>query len=272
MVVTSLLVETSAAPAIESSYLQWPLSAIDDVLPAWQAWAPGAVPELWSTIKALGGERHPNGAVLLISATWVGEPGGLGRELDRFLRGLPAPPVRSDHSRSYLDAMLSYAGCADTPIGRCHTGPGGSLAREAFGATSHIAYEPLDRGGLADLVGRVESAQGSGLLEAGISIDALGGRVADMDPDETAFVHRRALATVQYTATYAAGGPHAADDFVRGFRSAMTPHWGDHAYVNYADPTLRHPQAAYFGANAARLSDVRGTYDPDRFFDQPQGW
>ena len=52
----------------------------------------------------------------------------------------------------------------------------------------------------------------------------------------------------------------------------MTPHWGDHAYVNYADPTLRHPGTAYFGANLARLRSVARTYDPDGFFTQPQGY
>jgi hypothetical protein len=55
-------------------------------------------------------------------------------------------------------------------------------------------------------------------------------------------------------------------------REAMTTHWGDHAYVNYADPTLPDPQTSYFGDNAARLAQVRETYDPTGFFTQPQDW
>lgn len=58
---------------------------------------------------------------------------------------------------------------------------------------------------------------------------------------------------------------------MRGFRAAMVPHWGNTAYVNYADPTLRDPGRAYFGANADRLARIRERYDPDRFFAQPQG-
>ena len=50
----------------------------------------------------------------------------------------------------------------------------------------------------------------------------------------------------------------------------MVPHWGNHAYVNYADPTITDYQDAYFGANAARLAQVRATYDPHGFFTQPQ--
>jgi hypothetical protein len=48
------------------------------------------------------------------------------------------------------------------------------------------------------------------------------------------------------------------------------PSWGNGAYVNYADASLPHYLSAYFGANAARLTQVRQSYDPDHFFTQPQ--
>jgi len=118
----------------------------------------------------------------------------------------------------------------------------------------------------------VQAAQDADLLEAGISLDALGGRVRDLAPDQTAFVHRDALATVQYTATFPPGTPGKADRFVRGFRAAMVPHWGNHAYVNYADPTIKGYRKAYFGGNAPRLARVRAAYDPDGFFTQPQDY
>lgn len=93
-----------------------------------------------------------------------------------------------------------------------------------------------------------------------------------MDPDATAFPHRAALATVQYTATFDSGSPKTADAYVRGFRAAMVPHWGAHAYVNYADASLTDYQAAYFGDNAARLARARSSYDPNGFFTQPQDY
>ena len=166
--------------------------------------------------------------------------------------------------------MMSYAGCSSIPVAQCHTGPGGSLDREAFAATSHVAYDPLDSAGIDALLTQVQGAQASGLLEAGISIDALGGRVRDVDASDTAFVHRTALATVQYTATFPPGSAKAADDFVRGFRAAMQPSWGNHAYVNYADASISDYATAYFGDNAGRLARARATYDPDGFFTQPQ--
>src|SRR5262249_16100252 len=131
-------------------------------------------------------------------------------------------------------------------------GPGGALDRQAFAATSHIVNAPdVD---MSALLAQVDAAQSSGLTEAGISIDALGGRVDDVGPSATAFGHRGALTTVQYTATYDSGPATPAVSHVRGFRHAMMPSWGTGAYVNYADASLKNYQEAYFGSNAGRLA------------------
>ena len=256
-VVTSFTFETFAAPTVSTAYLQWPLDAATSVLPAWEAWAPGADPRLWSTLKGLGGSEHPGGPVLSLSVVWAGPDDGLTSRLGRFLADVPAPSYRSRQRRSFADVTRAYAG---------------SGQRELFAATSHVAYDPLPSSGVSTFVERVGAAQGSGLLEAGISLDSLGGAVGEVAPGETAFVHREALATVQYTATHRPGDRPTALSYVRGARAAMKPGWGDHAYVNYADAALRHYRTAYFGANAARLAQVRQDYDPDRFFTQPQDY
>lgn len=258
-VVTSFDFATVAAPTISTVYLEWPFSAAADVIAAWQGWAPSADHRLWSTLKALGGQAHPGEPTVLLSGTWTGPIAAFDGQLAGLLDHAPAPSVRSTHTRSYRDQMAAFAG---------------SGARESFGATSHVAYDALDAAGIHDLLDQVQAAQASGqssgLKEAGISMDALGGKVRDLAPDDTAFVHRDALATVQYTATFPPGSGKRADAYVRGFRAAMVPHWGEHAYVNYADPTITDYQAAYFGANADRLAQARATYDPDGFFTQPQ--
>lgn len=271
-VVTSFEFTTAPAPVLNTFYLQWPLSAAADVVDAWQHWAPTADTRLWSSCKALGGQVHPSGPVVLAAGTWIGSTASLDRHLAGLLRHVPQPAASTTHTRSYRDAMLAYAGCSTIPATQCNTGPGGSLTREAFGATSHVMYNPLDSSGIDTVIDHVTRAQSSGLREAGLSIDALGGRVHDVPAAESAFVHRDALATVQYTATYASGGPAPADAYVREFRRAMLPHWGNHAYVNYADPTIVGYRDAYFGANATRLAQVRQAYDPHHFFTQPQNY
>lgn len=250
-VVTSLTYDTFVAPMLSTSYLTWPASAAADVVPAWFDWLDGADPALWSTLKLLAGDTHPDGPSLGATVTWVGSAGGFDTALAPILA--THPTSRSDHRRGFLDQMRAYAG---------------SGAREAFAATSHIAYDPLSAAQVDTLTTRVADA--AGLTEAGVSIDALGGRVGDLAPADTAFVHRKARASVQYTATYAGAHATRAADYVHGLRSAMTPAWGDHAYVNYADPTLRNPGPAYFGDNWNRLQQVRTTYDPDGLFTQPQ--
>jgi FAD/FMN-containing dehydrogenase len=253
--VTSFDFTTEAAPTIASAYLAWPVAAAAQLVEAWQGWAPDADARLWSTMKVLGGADHAGGPSILVSATWTGPAAELDGQLAGLLDHVPAPSTRVDHVRGYLEAMQAYAGSGE---------------RESFAATSHVMYDPLDAGGISDLLGRVRGAQDSGLKEAGISVDALGGRVRDLAAADTAFVHRAALATVQYTATFPPGDAGAADDYVHGFREAMLPHWGNHAYVNYADATIDDFRSAYFGANADRLAQVRAQYDPDGFFTQPQ--
>ena len=217
---------------------------------AWCAWIADADPRLWSTLKVLA--SPPSAPQIGATITWVG-PGG---EFDRAIGALIAtgPASRTDHTRGYLDAMRAY---------------GGSGAREAFAATSHIAYAALDAAAVTTIAARTADVADS-LTQAGLSIDALGGHVRDRAPSQTAFVHREALATVQYTATYTDAGAREALRFVHGFRDAMTPHVGDHAYVNYADASLRQPGPAYFGANWPLLRSARATYDPSGLFTQPQ--
>jgi FAD/FMN-containing dehydrogenase len=271
--VTAFTFATHQAPAMSSFYLRWRFSAAAELIDAWQDWAPTADSRLWSTLKLLGGRGRPE-PVLQVSGTWTGPASGLDAQLARLLRDVPAPIARTVQRQSYRELMERYAGCSDIPVGECHTGPGGKLRREAFGATSHIGHQPLDRDGASDLIAQVRRAQGNGLVVGGASLDALGGRVRDLDDDATAFGHRRALMTVQYYGSWdgRSGSAGIADRYVRGFREAMKPHWGLHAYVNYADPTIKSYKTAYFRGNAARLASVRKRYDPHDFFRQPQGY
>ncbi|HEX3929673.1 MAG TPA: FAD-dependent oxidoreductase [Nocardioides sp.] len=267
-VVTSFTFQTFAAPTIARAYLAWPFSAAGEVVPRFLETVPSADRRLWATLKLLGGASHPSGPALFMSATWTGPASSMDAALKPLLSTVPTPTTDSRSTATYLETMLTYAGCSSIPVGECHTGPGGSLDREAFAATSHVLTSAhVDTSPLLD---HVNAAQETGLKEAGISIDALGGAVNDISPAGTAFGHRGALATVQYTATYDTGAATAATSYVRGFRSAMTPSWGSGAYVNYADASITDYQQAYFGANAAELAMVRSTYDPHGFFTQPQ--
>ncbi|MGI8522812.1 MAG: FAD-binding oxidoreductase [Nocardioides sp.] len=270
-VVTSFTMRTFAAPTITRFYLQWPLSALGRVLPAWLGHASSADRRLWSTLKALGGRAHPSGPIVVLAGTWLGHPDTLTAALRPLMGAAPRPTVNTRTTAGYRDTMLAYAGCSTIGVSRCHTGPGGALPRGAFAATSHIVRETDTTAGVVDTITTHVERAGS-LFEAGVALDSLGGAMAQVAPHATPFWHRRAVATAQYTATYSSGSPAAADRFVHAFRHAMVPAWGIGAYVNYADASLADPMTSYFGKNAVRLARVGRAYDPDGFFTQPQGY
>lgn len=272
-VVTSITYVTQPAPTVTTFYYDWPFSTAAVVIAAWQAWMPGTDDRLWTTLKVLGGESHPGGPAISMSGTWIGPSSSLSAQLGPFLSRIGTPPADQNvRTEGYLDAMMSYAGCSGVPIAQCHTGSGGALTREPFANVSHIGTAALDSAGIAALLAQARAAQTvAGLTEGGISMDALGGRVASLSPTETAFYYRNAPATVQYTSTFATGAsPEPYLAYVRDFRAALTPWWGNTAYVNYADASLRDPATAYFGDNAAGLAAVAHRYDPTGLFTQPQ--
>ena len=268
--VTSFTLSTFGAPAITRAYLQWPLSAADEVVPAWLATSrrgPTGGCGRRSSCSAARSTRRARRSSL--SATWTGPASRARPALRPLLSQVPAATVDNRTTEGYLDTMLAFAGCALDPGRPVHDRRRGARCP---GSASRRPVHVVDREqvDVDALLDRVQAAQGSGLTEAGISLDSLGGAVDDLGPADTAFGHRGALATVQYTATYASGPAGPALHYVRAFRKAMTPSWGTGAYVNYADAAIADYQQAYFGDNAARLAEVRAAYDPDGFFTQPQ--
>src|SRR5262249_36235794 len=96
--------------------------------------------------------------------------------------------------------------------------------------------------------------------------DALGGRVSDLAPADTAFVHRRALASVQATRGIVAGDVAGARAEITQIQKALSTIVGAGAYVNYIDPEMTDWATACYGENLGRLRQVAKIYDPDGVF------
>src|SRR4029077_20891019 len=86
-----------------------------------------------------------------------------------------------------------------------------------------------------------------------VLIDAMGGAIAQLAPDATAFPHRSAGASLQFVAGWSASAPSATADasvaWLRGVYGQARPLIGTGAYVNYADPDLADWPSAYYGSN-----------------------
>ncbi|MEV0753920.1 FAD-binding oxidoreductase [Streptosporangium sp. NPDC050280] len=245
-------------------FLHWPWSKAVKALRAWQAWAPSAPDAMWSGMHL----SRNGGTDVEVVGLYLGGKAGCERLLDRLADAAGSPSSSSVTQTSYRQAMLIMAGCASRSVAECRlpaTLPGqargGRLSRGNFTAKSHMAYRPLSEAGAKALVAQVARPG-----EHTVLLDALGGAVARVRPDATAFPHRTALYSVQYYAHRL-----GAKAWTRTARTAMRPHFGDHAYVNYVDPELGGWRAAYYGGNATRLAQVKAVRDPGRLFRLPQG-
>lgn len=233
-------------------FLHWPWSRAEAVVKAWQSWGPSAPDALWSSLH-LG--RSARGLDVSVVGTYLGGRSALDRLLAPLVAAAGRTSSRSARTVSHLEGMKVMGGCASMSVAECRRMP-----REAFAATSHMAYGRLPAAGIRTLVNQVERGGRHSVL-----LDALGGAVGRVGRAETAFPHRAALFSVQY---YQEGTDRG---WLRRAHSDMSPFFGDHAYVNYIDPDLKNWRNAYYGANAARLAEVKSTYDPDRLFRLPQG-
>jgi hypothetical protein len=252
--------------------LEWPWAAMADVLPAWLGWAPAAPDPLWSNLVV---QTQPGAAAphLQVSGVWVGATAGASAQLDRLVTAVGrAPTSRLLSAAAFGHAMYVEAGCSALSQAACHLpaqAAGGTLVRSPSLARSDILNSPLSATGVAAVVAGVDQRQAAGGRGA-VAFDALGGAVNRVAPDATAFVHRGALCSVQYSVPFGVGDPAAVissgQAWLDGWYTSLRPYVSGAAYQNYIDPALVNWADAYYGANLARLRHVKGVWDPDDVF------
>lgn len=280
-VVTELGFRTRPAPPTVGGYLSFPWSRAQTVLATWQEWGPDQPDEIWSSahLDAGPGGGEPTLSVIAFSP---GTYGDLENAVDRLagMAGVPAASV-SLRRQSFLEAVLVHAGCSGLTAAQCHlpgTTPGrnkgGALQRDAYAAASDFFDRPLSATGLRALIDRAEAFtripvdQGGG--EGSLALTALVGAVNRVDPQATAFVHRRSRVLAQYIGAWQPGtSGRAQQGWLKNTHAAMLRHASGAAYQNYVDPHLPDCRAAYYGTAAGRLARVKERYDPTRLFTFP---
>lgn len=276
--VTALTLAVRPAPTVHTFFLSWDLAQADAVLPAWQPWMSTADDRLWSTCKLLVDPGRQS-CKASVSGTWIGAASSLQSRLEPLLSAIGAPPrTRQVGTSDYAAAMLAEAGCSGQDTAQCIAQALSPAGRQPFAATSAFLNSALPAAGITAAVRAVlRGTDVAGLVEGGMFFDALGGAVSAVAPGATAFAYRQALASIQYTATWAAptGGAQPADPapydrYVQALRSALLPWTGPAAYVNYADPAIADYGAAYWAGNYPRLQAAKKTYDPGGLFTFPQ--
>jgi FAD/FMN-containing dehydrogenase len=280
-VATSLTVSTVPAPPLTTFSLSWPWAAAADVLAGWQQWAPPAPDEIWSTLLLLAHPaKAPQAPVVRVGGVCVGSRQHAAALVDGLVRAVgSAPSARTSSTpNGILAAMLLEAGCSTLGVEACRLptqGPRGVLERKPLIGASDYLTQPLSATGIGVIVDFVNQRQADpAVSEGGAQFDAYGGAINRVPPEDTAFVHRHALASVQRTSSFSPGDAPATIErgrrWLDEFTAALRPYVSGESYQNYVDPDLADWAQAYYGANLPRLRAIRATADPDRLFDFPQ--
>lgn len=250
--------------------IEWPWQDAAAVVQAWQQWAPAAPPALTSVCHLFAGTDH--GVAPTISV--VGQVFGTVAEAKALLQpmlevGNPGKPAVE--AKDFLGLSLFWADCS--VLAKCHAQPQGDLPRGNYLARSDYVTKPLPVKAIAAMVQAMEERQKAAPFGA-ILLDAYGGAIGNRSASETAFVHRDVLYSAQYLAIGKPGVTAAQESlnhaWLQGLYAELRPYISGQVYQNYVDAELKDWQAAYFGANYAKLKQIKGQYDPLNVFRFPQ--
>ncbi|WP_283750320.1 FAD-binding oxidoreductase [Bacillus cereus] len=98
----------------------------------------------------------------------------------------------------------------------------------------------------------------------------LGGAVAEISNEATAYFYRKALSNMSIFATWnQAEGAAASIRWTEDFRLAMLP-FTKGVYVNTPDLSIKDWPDAYYSCNFDQLMEVKAKYDPKNVFNFPQ--
>ena len=234
------------------------------------------------------------GGMLLLPATvdtiagFMAEAEAAPDELSSIASVMPAPPMpfvpEEAHGKLAIMALMTYAG--DPEAGQRALEPFRGLAEPIADMLRPMpypevyppeeeGYHPVAKGHtmFVDTIGRLEAETilehlGTSTAMMGVAqLRTLGGAMARVPADATAFAHRQSKIMVNVAAVYqrpdeiAVHGP-----WVEAFAAAL--HQGDDgAYVNFlADEGEERIRAAYPGSTWDRLRQIKARYDPTNLF------
>jgi FAD binding domain/Berberine and berberine like len=246
-VVTSLRFDTVAEPMTTRIEGHWSDIALEELVSAWQAWAPAAPDELTVNLSLVAEPGAPVQATLIGAATL--EEGPTRELLQEFTdRAGVAPTIELRPGLPYHQLKSTFADPRDSP-------------ERALRIRSEFFSHSMAHCTLASLLTQLGDPRTMGRRE--ITFTAMGAAYNRVAEDATAFAHRSERFLLEHIA-------EAADPWVDG--SWATAHAGGsgRVYPNFPDPALDDWAVAYHAGNYPRLAAVKNAYDPDRFFDFPQ--
>ena len=266
-VVTAFTVQPHPLPPDATTFtLRFPWNRAASALATWAQLVP-SLPRETMTAARLEDRATRQ---LVVLGLHLGTPA----QTDQLLAPLLGQASSTDITRrDFVDALMLEAGCAHLSVESCHTegiDDGGTRPRQTpFAASSHYMSALVSAEAIAAAMAAV-SARPADADACNVQFDAYGGAIADQASDATAFVHRNAFCSAQYSIYYDSGDGSASRSWVRETHEAMAPFSNGESYQNYVDADLDDWAPAYYGSNLARLQSVKRAVDPDNVFTFPQ--
>ncbi|MFI2379117.1 FAD-binding oxidoreductase [Streptomyces sp. NPDC018964] len=276
-IVTDYEVRPVRMPVLTLFNLNFRYSDATQAILAWQDWMTTGPRELFSELMFLHSTDAPAGTEpnVVLTGAYHGSKTDCDRLLDRLTTGIGHPGTsRTSTELPYAQAMMQVYGCGDKTVTECHRigfSPEAQLPRDNYTAQRNQYFaEPWTtttaRAALDALTADTRPGQFRFL-----GLFPYGGRINDIAPTSTAFVHRDAVlnagfAVSLYTPDPAQDDREHAHTWVDRAHTTMSVHSNHESYQNYMDPALTTWREAYYGRNYTRLQAVKRSYDPYRFF------
>jgi FAD/FMN-containing dehydrogenase len=234
------------------------------------------------------------GGVLILPATpdviasFVAEAEAAPEELSTIANVMTAPPLPflppEHHGRPIVMAILAYAGAAED--GQRAVAPFRALATPIADMVRPMPYteiyppddedfrpvavartmfvDGIDRQGAEAIVDRIEAATAS---MAVAQLRVLGGAMARVPAEATAFAHRESRMMVNVAAIYERPGERVVHEaWVNGLAATLRQSDAG-AYVGFlGDEGQERVRAAYPGSTWDRLAAIKARYDPHNLF------
>ena len=243
-------------PEVTSALVLYPYEDAERVLRAWRDYAPTAPDEvtpeiaLWSIppLPELPEELH-GASVVFVAGVYAGPPEDAAPVLAP-LHQLGTPLADLSGTAPYVEAQSALDDFF----------PAGGR----YFWKSHFLDELSDEA-IATILAR-DAARPT--PQSALYIRTLGGAVARVGTDETAFAHRSAGFNLSVDAIWSEPAlDEAAIAWARSSWDALRPHATGGIYLNFAGLVEDGVYEAALGTHAERVETIRRTYDPDGLFE-----
>jgi hypothetical protein len=250
-VVTQLTFKTTTVRRLSVLKVALPPEKAEELLKIWQASITQSRDELGIVLFMEGAASGMSEPVIL--AQYWGSPSEAHEAFRPFYPLFDKrKPIPTFKELSSLESFEFFGGPARAP-----------LAPSQFKGKSHYFKRELSP---SDSQGFLKELRAAGPGWLRVILDPYRGAIGRVPRDETAFVHRDALFSIQYRADWSqAEDRESVLRRLAALYGRMQP-ISSGAYVNYCDKELPSWDTAYYGSHLPRLRSVKRTVDPEGFF------